>query len=155
MAALTFTVEAHRHLPRTRGSTSRVPFGVWTGALDVTVVRVSDGTKRVMLREPLAWTDPDGTTVTIPAGFLSDGASLPPATWWLLGGKLALDWISAALVHDYACVHRPAWAATSARAHARFYDGLRADGMPAWRARAAYTAVSLFGPRWSAPSSHS
>ena len=108
----------------------------------------------VVLNEPLTWTDPDGTVITIPAGFTSDGASLPSSVWWLLGGKLSLEWISAAIVHDFSVVFYATTApfAPSHRVAAeRFYRGIRADGMGFNRAKLAQHAVTMFGPQWASP----
>ncbi|RUT32648.1 DUF1353 domain-containing protein [Arsenicitalea aurantiaca] len=50
-----------------------------------------------ILVEPLAWRG-----ITVPAGFMSDGASVPRPLWWFLPpwGDRAT---AAALIHDYLC----------------------------------------------------
>lgn len=81
---------------------------------------------------------------TVPAGFQSDGASVPRFFWRLVfppGDPCALR---AAIVHDYLYRHHPGtW--TRAEADTLFRDLLICDGTPAWRATLAYTAVRLFG----------
>lgn len=123
-------------------------FGTWGRSYAVEVIRLGGGARAVVPQQPVEWRDNSGVVCVVPVGFVSDGATLPRVAWWLLGGRLSLDWLSAALVHDYACVIRPAWAASSAFAVEVFYRGLRADGLSWWRARLAYHVVRVFGPQW-------
>lgn len=122
-------------------------FGCWPRAYGIEIYKMKSS-KVVVLNDSLEWIDSGGTHCIVPAGFVSDGATLPSFAWWLLGGKLSLDWISSAIVHDFSCVVKPAWARTNTIAAVRFYRGLRADGMSWWKARLAYYAVKTFGPKW-------
>ena len=91
------------------------------------------------LLEPLCCCD-----LTIPAGFKSDGASVPRFFWRLVfppGDACALR---AGIIHDYIYRKRPAgWSRKAA--DQLFYDLLIRDGTPVYRACLAYTAVRLFG----------
>ena len=91
------------------------------------------------LLEPLEYMD-----LTIPAGFESDGASVPRFFWRLVfppGDSKALH---AAFVHDYIYRTHPAgW--TRADADKVFRELLVAGGIPAWRANLAYCGVRWFG----------
>lgn len=82
--------------------------------------------------------------LSIPAGFKSDGASVPRLFWRVVfppGDACALR---AAIIHDYIYRHHPAgW--TRKAADQLFYDLLIRDGTPVHRACLAYTAVRLFG----------
>ena len=42
-------------------------------------------------------------TVTIPAGYSTDGASIPRPFWALVGNPFEPDFIAAAIVHDWYC----------------------------------------------------
>lgn len=91
------------------------------------------------LLEPLEYMD-----LTIPAGFESDGASVPRFFWRLVfppGDSKALH---AAFVHDYIYRTHPAgW--TRADADKAFRELLVAGGIPAWWANLAYCGVRWFG----------
>ena len=39
----------------------------------------------------------------VPAGFVTDGASIPPAFWQMIGSPYAPEFITAAVVHDHMC----------------------------------------------------
>ena len=81
---------------------------------------------------------------TIPAGFKSDGASVPRFFWRVVfppGDNRALR---AAFAHDYIYrMHPEGW--SKAEADQMFYDLLIKGGIPWYRAKAAYLGVKLFG----------
>jgi Protein of unknown function (DUF1353) len=86
-------------------------------------------------------------TITVPVGFVWDGASIPRRLRDLLPPWGPYS--GAALIHDYLCDMRPA-GIDSNRAHRIFYDLMREDGVkPLW-AYIMHKAVLLFGPRWEA-----
>lgn len=132
----------HVALPR-----ARTEWGTWPSSLSVALRDIPNLGRRVMLLESLIWIDPDGRVWRVPSGFLSDGATIPAAAWWLMGGRLALGYIRAAFLHDWLCYTRPK-VPSSIMAAQMFHDGLRADGMSAWRATLCYQAVRWFGPGW-------
>jgi len=78
--------------------------------------------------------------ITVPRGFLFDGASVPVGLRWIFphgGAKMA-----AALVHDYcyrtACVSRK-------EADKLFHDLMLENGVSKWRAKAMYAGVRSCG----------
>lgn len=89
----------------------------------------------------IAW---NGKTLYVPAGFKSDGASVPRFFWrWVFppGDSRAL---LAAFAHDYVYRTHPAgW--SKADADNMFYDLLRQNGVPYLNAKRAYLGVRLFG----------
>ena len=91
------------------------------------------------LQQPLPFEN-----LTVPAGFRSDGASVPRFFWRLVfppGDALALR---AAILHDWIYRTHPAgW--DRAKADALFRDVLIADGVPKWRARLAWLGVRIGG----------
>lgn len=95
------------------------------------------------LREPLEieWQD---RRLTVPAGFKSDGASVPRAFWRVVFPSSDTTALRAAFVHDYIYRTHPLdW--TKEDADNLFFDFLVKDGIPKWRAWLAYKAVDLFG----------
>lgn len=95
------------------------------------------------LRQPLEieW---QGRQLTVPAGFKSDGASVPRMFWRLVFPSSDTKALRAAFAHDYIYRTHPAgW--TKADADKLFYDFLVQDGIPKWRAWLAYKAVDWFG----------
>lgn len=80
--------------------------------------------------------------VRVPAGFQTDGASVPRFFWRILP-PMGRYWRPAVL-HDY--LYR---AGTCSRflADAVFRDAMRADGVSAWKRLAMYYAVRVFGGR--------
>ena len=86
----------------------------------------------------------NGKSLTIGAGFKSDGASVPRFFWRVVfppGDNRALR---ASFAHDYIYrMHPDGW--TKAEADQMFYDLLIRGGIPWYRAKAAYLGVKLFG----------
>ncbi|MBR2510436.1 MAG: DUF1353 domain-containing protein [Lentisphaeria bacterium] len=85
-----------------------------------------------------------GKTLVIPAGFKSDGASVPRFFWRIVfppGDSRALR---AAIAHDFIYrTHPEGW--TRKMADDMFYDLLREDGVCWFNAQGAYCGVRLFG----------
>lgn len=101
------------------------------------------------LVEELIYTDPSGVRWTVPAGTITDGASVPRAAWILFPpftGKYRV----AAVVHDHFCQtrNRP-WEAV----HRVFYDAMLTAGVDTPTAKTMFAAVWVFGPRWLADGS--
>ena len=84
-------------------------------------------------------------TVAIPAGEMSDGASVPQFLWWFMppwGDRATF----AAILHDFLSLRllngRPiAGAETREKCDRQFYLALKALGLPEWRARLAWLGV--------------
>jgi len=101
----------------------------------------------VLLEQPLVFDDRcTGDVVTVPAGFISDGASIPRGLPRRLAGHpLTRRYLAAAILHDYEIDTQsaPWW-----RVHTRFGRALQASGVSWWRARMLCAVVTAFGPRW-------
>lgn len=91
------------------------------------------------LLEPLQY-----GALTVPAGFESDGASVPRFFWRLVFPPGDADALRAAILHDYIYREHPAGWDRSA-ADRLFRDVLLIDGVPGWRSRLAWAAVRIFG----------
>ena len=77
----------------------------------------------------------------IPAGWSTDGASIPRFLWWWIS-PFNGDYIEAAIVHDYLYMKKPV---SRKRADAMFYTIMRQSGVPVLRAWLMFKAVDLFG----------
>lgn len=93
---------------------------------------------------------PSPTVIRIPAGTITDLATVPRVLWTLFPphGRYA----KAAIVHDYLyanAINTKAWADNV------FLEAMTVLGVPAWRRMTMYWAVRLFGrgnydnPNWS------
>lgn len=64
-------------------------------------------TRRYMLDRDMSvtWLNKEGETrqLTIPKGYMTDGASIPRAVWTLIGSPYEPEFITAAIVHDKMC----------------------------------------------------
>ena len=92
----------------------------------------------------------DGKNFLIPAGFESDGASVPRFFWRIVCPPLDHRAVRAGVAHDYIYRTQPEdW--TRREADLMFLAFLIEDGLPPFRARLAYLGVRFFGRRaWNA-----
>ena len=95
---------------------------------------------------PIWWTN-GGVSLTIPAGTISDGATVPRPLWWLLppwGDRATL----AAVMHDYVCLaidNREPRRGFSKRRHcdAQFHAALLACGVSKPKSAVLWAAVRV------------
>ena len=104
--------------------------------------------RTVTLLEDLVFYTKAGDSITVPAGFESDGASVPKLFW---SAFPPFDtYLPAAVVHDILCVqgHNDKCLYTSIEAADIFYEAMRVCGVGITKARMMYYAVRYFGPKW-------
>ncbi|ECI5749343.1 DUF1353 domain-containing protein, partial [Salmonella enterica subsp. enterica] len=84
--------------------------------------------------------DDNSDIISVPAGFVTDLASVPRLFWTLLppDGKYA----KAAIIHDYLYDNA---LRTKKEADLIFLDGMTVLGVPKWKRTIMYWAVRLFG----------
>lgn len=83
------------------------------------------------------------TVLSVPAGFVTDFASIPRALWPVIGHP-AGPYVQAAVLHD--CLYRePGMFVTRAKADAIFLEAMEVLGVSWWRRRAMWAAVRAFG----------
>lgn len=84
--------------------------------------------------------DDNSDVISVPAGFVTDLASVPRIFWTLLppDGKYA----KAAIIHDYMYDNA---LRTKKEADLIFLDGMTVLGVPRWKRMIMYYAVRLFG----------
>jgi hypothetical protein len=102
------------------------------------------GAKLYKVFQPFAYhSDFTPWPIEIPAGYESDGASVPRLFWRLF--PPSGPWTGAAIVHDWLCDTREL---PSKTAHAVFDEAMRDLGVAAFYRVTMGSAVRWFGPRW-------
>ena len=99
----------------------------------------------IQLTAPLAYSCPRTTqTYIVPAGFISDGASIPRVLWPLIGRPFDHRWRKEAVLHDF-FYRAPVDIVDRKTADLMFYDSLRANGLRRSKAQAMYLGVRAGG----------
>ena len=78
----------------------------------------------------------------IPAGFVTDGGSIPRFFWRMIGHPYESDYIDRYLEHDY---DYQTGRIKRKTADEKLRDGLAADGMGWFKRNMVYSAVRVFG----------
>ena len=103
------------------------------------------GAKCLQLTRPLSYLNRDSVVVTAPAGYETDGASVPRAVWWLL--PPFGSYREAAVIHDYLFevqkVGGKRIGVTEANMHLLW--GMEDLGVSWWKRQAIYRAVQVGG----------
>lgn len=117
----------------------------FSGPLDVQILDTARG-GRVTARLLRGFGyDPGAGTIEVPAGFVTDFASVPWG-FWNIEPPLGRDTGKAAVVHDYLYATRGLGGRFSrAQADGIFRQALGELGVPAWKRALLWTAVRLGG----------
>jgi hypothetical protein len=94
------------------------------------------------LLSPISYTDRNGRVWSAPAGFVTDGASIPQEFWSLIGSPFTGKYRTAAVLHDAA--YRTL-GVTKDDADLMLRDASLELGCPHWIAEALYTGVRFGG----------
>ncbi len=112
----------------------------------LSTVWLDDG-RGMAVVDPFRYVDAMGTEWNVPAGFVTDGMSIPQWLWSFTGGPYSGKYRKAAVVHDVYCHNRArSWEET----HKMLWQAMLCAGVNARRAELIYAAVYEFGPRWDA-----
>ena len=104
--------------------------------------------RNVQLLEPFGYRDSKGADWDVPAGYVSDGASIPWSLWTFIGGPYDGPYRDAAIIHDYFCENKlRTWEET----HAMFLEAALRRGVTESVAQTMYAGILYGGPRWPAP----
>ncbi len=104
--------------------------------------------RNVQLLEPFGYKDSKGVDWDVPAGYVSDGASIPWSLWSFIGGPYDGPYRDAAIIHDYYCEKKlRKWEDT----HSMFLEAAIKRGVPEATAQTMYAGILYGGPRWAAP----
>jgi hypothetical protein len=79
----------------------------------------------------------------VPAGFVSDGASIPRALWSIIGSPLTGKYRNAAIIHDYFCRNHN-FDYSSEEIHEVFYRAMIASGVSNTQAGIMYYSVLYY-----------
>lgn len=105
-------------------------------------VDLPDGRRRRLL-EPFRYRSALlARVIEVPEGFVYDGASIPRALWWLIGGPFTGRYRRAALLHDYLYTVR---VCSREEADQVLLEAMVEDRVPKWRRWAMFQAVRLGG----------
>ena len=88
--------------------------------------------------------DDADTIITVPAGFITDFASIPRGLWWLYPptGRYG----KAAVIHDY-LYRTPGYQCTRKEADQIFVEAMAVLGVPRYRRSVMYRSLRMFGAR--------
>ena len=93
----------------------------------------------------LAHTDKYTYRIAIPKGYSFDGATIPRFFWRLIGSKGEVEFLPAALVHDWLCEHKDFIEKHGVQVSSDiFRDILILYGVKPFKAKTMATAVRLF-----------
>lgn len=117
-------------------------YGSYEGNLITEVL--PDG-RNLRVIKPLTYIDPKHEKWLVPAGEVTDGASVP-RFFWVIFPPFTGKYRIAAVIHDRYCRTRSRpWR----NVHRMFYNAMLAAGVDFVSAKTMYGAVYSFGPRWS------
>ena len=98
------------------------------------------GNGRWQLTKPLIYETLLGNTVTVPEGFISDGASIPRFFWGLIGSPWSEKYGRAAVLHDFLCL-QPNY--PRKQADMIFLEAMQELGVSWWLRNLMYWAVRV------------
>jgi hypothetical protein len=105
----------------------------------------ADYYRDMKILEDFVYVDPEGTSWMVPAGTITNGASVPWGFWNIIGGPYDGPYRDAAVIHDHFVETRSRpWEATNKM----FYNAIRARGVSDALALTMYAGVRYGGPRW-------
>ena len=108
---------------------------------DLVVSPLPDGRNWKVVEEFYYYLDDEyGERITVPKGFITDFASIPPIFWSILPsiGK----YTKASVIHDYLYQTREK---SRKESDDIFYDGMLILGTKKWKAKIMHKSVRLFG----------
>lgn len=82
--------------------------------------------------------------VTVPAGFESDGASIPPPLWPILGPPIGSSHLIPSIIHDYLCKTATTYP-QRLLGDAVFFCLLKQHDVPRWKRCLMYLGVRFYG----------
>ncbi|MCO6401333.1 MAG: DUF1353 domain-containing protein [Verrucomicrobia bacterium] len=100
------------------------------------------------IAEPFAFHSTALFDLEVPAGFLTDFASVPRILWPIIPIADGV-YDPAAVVHDYAVRNRKRLGLSLMQCHGMFHEALRCRGTPLWKADTMFAAVVAFN--WISP----
>ncbi len=132
----------------TSGAISANSFSGTIQAEFVIPVKPDDNFRDMKLLNAITYVDPRGVKWEVPAGYITNGASVPWGLWNIVGGPYDGPYRDAAVVHDYYTEFklRP-WEDT----HRMYYEASIARGISESRAGVMYAGLLVGADRWDPP----
>jgi hypothetical protein len=123
--------------------------GSFSPDVPATTWMTEDGTpdRQMTLLHEFWFDDPSGKRWITPAGYVTDGTSIPRALWTLVGSPFTGDYRRAAIVHDKACVDAGGDRRARRAADKMFYHACRAGGCSIRDATIMFLGVRI-GAAW-------
>lgn len=107
--------------------------------------KATDTYRDIKLVQPFGYIDPRGVHWDVPAGYVTNGASIPTSLWAVVGGPFDGPYRDAAVLHDYYC---EAKTRTSDDTHRMYYEAALARGTSENIASTMYAGLVFGGPVW-------
>lgn len=99
----------------------------------------------MVILEDFSYEDPSGRIWQVPAGVITNGATIPQQFWSTIGSPYTGRYREPAIVHDHFCTTQEfPWEDT----HRMFYAACRCSGCTEHQAKRLFAAVWHYGPRW-------
>ncbi len=86
------------------------------------------------------YTEDGEDTIIVPAGFISDGASIPRIFWTIIGSPWSGKYGRAAVIHDYLYYKQ---IFTRKKSDLIFLEGMKVLGVSWWKRHLMYRAVRM------------
>ncbi len=137
--------------PEFKNATTTLPAGatnVFKGNAVVEMLApkgTMDSYRDVKLVQPFGFIDPRGVHWDAPAGYVTNGASIPQSLWVVVGGPFDGPYRDAAFLHDYYC---EAKIRSSDDTHRMYYEAAVARGTSQNVASTMYAGLIYGGPKW-------
>jgi hypothetical protein len=107
-----------------------------------------DNFRDMKLLSAFSYVDPRGVIWDVPAGYVTNGASVPWGLWNIVGGPFDGPYRDAAVIHDYYTEFKlRTWEDT----HRMYYEAAIARGVSENRASIMYAGLLVGADRWDAP----
>jgi hypothetical protein len=106
-----------------------------------------DGKALYTLLDDFGYVDPNGKRWQAKLGLETDGATIPPVFWPIVGHPFEGLYVKAAVIHDYYCLEQHRYREWE-KVHHVFHEGMITNGVNSIKAALMFYAVWRFGPRW-------
>lgn len=131
--------------PGTSGTTPVLTFKGTVKAELLAPSRPADTFRDIKLLDSFGFVDSKGVEWDVPPGYISNGASIPPTLWPVVGGPLDGPYRDAAVIHDFFCDQKTR---TDDDTHRMFYEAAVARGTSENIASTMYMGIIFGGPKW-------
>jgi Protein of unknown function (DUF1353) len=108
--------------------------------------KATDSYRDIKLVQPFGYVDRRGVHWDAPAGYVTNGASIPPSLWAIVGGPFDGPYRDAAVLHDYYCESKTR---SSDDTHRMYYEAAIARGTSENIASTMYAGIVFGGPTWT------